>query len=102
VIIYKAAAWLTPKRSEKGAVVQAIQKVQNKGLQVITEAYCATLIRELKKKVLVPLINIYYNKLCIRHIQRIYSLLARAFIQKQCKIIRGRLRRRRRQRAQPA
>jgi hypothetical protein len=32
VIIYGAAAWLTPERSEKGAIVQAIQKVQNKGL----------------------------------------------------------------------
>jgi hypothetical protein len=63
VIIYRTAAWLTPKRSKKGAVVQAIQKVQNKELQAIARAYRATLIKELKKKVLIPLINIYYNKL---------------------------------------
>jgi hypothetical protein len=63
VITYRAAAWLTPKRSEKGAVVQAIQKVQNKGLQAVAEAYRATSIKELKKKVLILLINIYYSKL---------------------------------------
>ena len=45
-------------------------------------AYRATLIRELKKKVLIFLINIYYSKLYIKHIQRIYFSLARVFIQK--------------------
>jgi ribose 1,5-bisphosphokinase PhnN len=68
----------------------------------MTGAYRATLIKELKKKVLVPLINIYYNKLCVKHIQRTYSLLAKVFIQKQYKIIRRRLRQRRRQKTQPA
>jgi hypothetical protein len=102
VITYEAAAWLTPKRSGKGAVVQAIQKVQNKRLQAVTGAYRATSIRELKKKVLVLLINIYCNKLRARHIRRIYSSLAKVFIQKQYKIIKEKLRRRRRQRAQPA
>jgi hypothetical protein len=34
----------------------------------MTRVYCAILIRELKKKVLVLLINIYYNKLRARHI----------------------------------
>ena len=59
------------------------------------------MIKELEKKVLILFINIYYSKLCIKHIQRIYSLLAKVFIQKQYKIIRRRLRRRRRKRAQP-
>jgi hypothetical protein len=63
VITYGAAAWLTPERSEKGAVVQAIQKVQNKGLQAVVGAYRATPIRKLEKEVLVPLINIYCNEL---------------------------------------
>jgi hypothetical protein len=63
VITYGAAAWLTPERLGKGAVVQAIQKVQNKGLQAVAGAYRATLIKELKKEVLVPPINIYYSKL---------------------------------------
>jgi hypothetical protein len=65
-------------------------------------AYYATLIKELKKKVLVPLINIYYSELRARHIRRTYFLLARVFIQEQYKMIRERLRQRRRQRAQPA
>ena len=65
-------------------------------------AYRATLIRELKKEVLVLFINIYYSKLCARHIRRTYALLARMFIQEQCRMIRGRLRRRRRKTAQPA
>jgi ribose 1,5-bisphosphokinase PhnN len=68
----------------------------------VARAYRATLIKELKKKVLVPLINIYYSELRARHIQRTYSSLAKVFIQEQYKIIRRRLRRRRRQRAQPA
>jgi hypothetical protein len=102
VITYGAAAWLTPERSGKGAVAQAIQKVQNKGLQAVAGAYRATLIRELKKEVLIPLINIYCSELRARHIRRTYSLLAKVFIQEQYKIIRGRLRRRRRQKAQPA
>jgi hypothetical protein len=68
----------------------------------VARAYQATLIRELEKEVLVLLINIYCSELCVRHIQRTYFLLARVFIQEQCKMIRGRLRRRRRQRAQPA
>ena len=55
-------------------------------------AYRATLIRELKKKVLVSLINIYCSKLRARHIRRTYALLAGVFIQEQYKIIRGRLR----------
>jgi hypothetical protein len=102
VITYGAAAWHTPKRSGKGAVVQAIQKVQNKGLQAIAEAYRATLIRELEKEVLVLPIDIYCSKLCARHIRRTYASLARVFIQEQYKIIKERLRRKRRQRAQPA
>jgi hypothetical protein len=65
----------------------------------MARAYRATLIRELEKEVLVLLINIYYSKLWARHIRRTYSLLARVFIQKQCKMIRGRLRQRRRKRA---
>jgi hypothetical protein len=80
VITYRAAAWLTSERSEKGAVVQVIQKVQNKGLQAVAGAYRATLIKELEKEVLVLLINIYYSKLCARHIQRTSSLLTKVFI----------------------
>jgi hypothetical protein len=68
----------------------------------VTGAYRATLIKELEKEVLVLFIDIYYNELYARHIQRTYSLLARVFIQKQYKIIRKRLRRKRRKRAQPA
>jgi hypothetical protein len=101
VITYGTAAWHTPQRLRKGSVVQTIQKVQNKGLQAVARAYRATLIRKLKKEVLVPLINIYYSELRARHIRRIYSSLAKVFIQEQYKIIRGRLRRRRRKRAQP-
>jgi hypothetical protein len=56
-------AWHTPERSGEGPVVQAIQKVQNKGLRAVAGAYRTTLIRELKKKVFVSLIDIYYNKL---------------------------------------
>jgi hypothetical protein len=67
VINNKLAAWHTPRRS-KGPVAQAIQKVQNKGLQAVAEAYRATLIKELEKEVLVHPIDIYYNKLCVRHI----------------------------------
>jgi hypothetical protein len=67
----------------------------------VAEAYRATLIKELKKKVLVPLIDIYYNELRARHIQRTYSLPARVFIQEQYKMIRRRLRQRRKKRAQP-
>jgi hypothetical protein len=63
VITYGAAAWLTPERSGKGAVVQAIQKVQNKGLRAVAGAYRATLIRELEKEVLVLLIDIYCSEL---------------------------------------
>jgi ribose 1,5-bisphosphokinase PhnN len=68
----------------------------------VAGAYHSILIKELEKKVLVSLINIYYNKLCVRHIRRIYSLLARVFIQEQYKIIKKRLRQRRRKTAQPA
>jgi hypothetical protein len=68
----------------------------------VAEAYRATLIKELEKKVLVLPINIYCNKLCVRHIRRTYSSPAKVFIQEQYKIIRGRLRQRRRQKAQPA
>jgi hypothetical protein len=57
-----------PERSGKGPVVQAIQKVQNKGLQAVAGAYRATLIRELEKEVLVSLIDIYCSELCARHI----------------------------------
>jgi hypothetical protein len=68
----------------------------------VTGAYRATLIRELKKEVLVLFIDIYYSKLCAKHIPRTYSLLTKVFIQKQYKIIKKRLRQRHRQRAQPA
>jgi hypothetical protein len=68
----------------------------------VAGAYRATPIKELEKEVLVLLIDIYYSELRARHIRRTYSSPARVFIQEQCKMIRGRLRRRRRQRAQPA
>jgi hypothetical protein len=83
------------QRSGKGAVVQAIQKVQNKGLRAVAGAYRATPIRELEKEVLVPPIDIYCSELRARHIRRTYSSPAGEFIQEQCKMIRGRLRRRR-------
>jgi hypothetical protein len=67
----------------------------------VARAYRATLIRELKKEVLVPPINIYCSELRARHIQRTYSSPARVFIQEQYKIIKERLRQRRRKRAQP-
>jgi hypothetical protein len=102
VITYGAAAWHTPERSGKGPVVQAIQKVQNKGLRAVAGAYRATPIRELEKEVLIPPIDIYCSELRARHIRRTYSSPAVVFIQDQCKMIRGRLRRRRRKRAQPA
>jgi hypothetical protein len=102
VITYRAAAWYTPERSGKGLVVQAIQKVQNKGLQTVAGAYRATLIKELEKEVLVLLIDIYYSELCARHIRRTYFLPAGVFIQEQCRMIRERLRRRRRKTSQPA
>jgi hypothetical protein len=47
----------------------------------VAGAYRATLIRELKKEVLVPLIDIYYSKLWARHIRRTYSSPAGVFIQ---------------------
>jgi hypothetical protein len=65
----------------------------------VTRAYHATLIRELKKKVLVLFINIYYSKLQAKHIRKTYFLLARVFIQEQYKMIRKRLRQRRRKKA---
>jgi hypothetical protein len=60
----------------------------------MARAYCAIPIRELEKKVLVPLINIYCSELCARHIRRTYFLPAGVFIQEQYKMIRGKLRRR--------
>jgi hypothetical protein len=68
----------------------------------VAGAYRATLIRELEKEVLVPLINIYCSKLWARHIRRTYSLPAGVFIQKQYRIIREKLRQRRKKRAQLA
>jgi hypothetical protein len=47
----------------------------------VAGAYRATPIKELKKEVLVPLINIYYSELRARHIRRTYSSLAKVFIQ---------------------
>jgi hypothetical protein len=91
LIIYNKA-WHTPERSGKGPVVQAIQKVQNKGLRAVAGAYRATLIRELEKEVLVPFIDIYYSKLRARHIRRTYFSPAGVFIQEQYKMIRERLR----------
>jgi hypothetical protein len=78
---------------------QAIQKVQNKGLRAVAEAYCATPIKELEKEVLVLPIDIYCSKLRARHIRRTCSFLAGVFIQEQYKIIRERLKQRRRKRA---
>jgi hypothetical protein len=68
----------------------------------VAGAYRATLIRELEKEVLVPLIDIYYSELWARHIRRTYFSPAKVFIQKQCRMIRGRLRQRRKKKAQPA
>ena len=78
-----------------------IKQVQNKGLRAVAGAYRATPIRELEKEMLVLPIDIYYSELRARHIRRTYSSPAGVFIQEQCKMIRGRLRRRRRKRAQP-
>jgi hypothetical protein len=46
--------------------------------------------------VFIPLINIYYNKLCVRYIRRTYASLVGAFIQEQCSTISRRIRRKRR------
>ena len=41
----------------------------------------------------IPLINIYYSKLCARHIRRTYTSLVSVFIQEQCSTISRRIRR---------
>jgi hypothetical protein len=66
----------------------------------VAGAYRATPIRELEKEVLVPPIDIYCSELRARHIQRTYASPAGVFIQEQCSTIRGRLRRKRKKRAQ--
>jgi hypothetical protein len=48
------------------------------------------------------ILNIYCSELRVRHIRRTYSSPAGMFIQEQCSMIRGRLMRRRKKRAQPA
>jgi ribose 1,5-bisphosphokinase PhnN len=45
--------------------------------------------------VFIPLINIYYSKLCARHIRRTYASLVSTFIQEQCSIISRRIRQKR-------
>ena len=50
------------------------------------------LIRELERKVFIPLIDIYYSKLYARHIQRTYTSLVGVFIQEQCSMISRRIR----------
>ena len=44
----------------------------------------------------IPLIDIYYNELYVRHIRRTYASLVGAFIQEQCSTISRRIRRKRR------
>jgi hypothetical protein len=68
----------------------------------VAGAYRATPIRELEKEVPVPPIDIYCSELRARHIRRTYSSPAGVFIQEQCRMIRGRLRRRHKKKAQPA
>ena len=91
VITYGAAAWLSPKHPGKSVVVQAISKVQNKGLRGVAGAYRATPIRELEKEVLVPPVEIYYSKLRARHLRRTYASLVGAFIREQCGVISRRI-----------
>ena len=43
----------------------------------------------------IPPINIYYSKLCTRHIRRTYASLVSVFIQEQCSTISRRIRRKR-------
>ena len=73
-------------------MAQAIQKIQNKGLRAVAGAFRATPIRELEREVFIPLINIYYSKLCARHIRRTYTSLVSVFIQEQCSMISRRIR----------
>ena len=73
MITYGAAAWHTLERPGQGIVARAISKVQNKGLRAVAGAFRATPIRELKKETFIPLIDVYYNKLRAKHLQRTYS-----------------------------
>jgi hypothetical protein len=57
-----------------------ISKIQNSRLRLVAGAYRATLIRELEKEVLVPLVNIYCRELCARLIRRTYSSLVGRYI----------------------
>ena len=43
-------------------------------------AFRATLIRELEKETFIPLIDVYYNELRAKHLQRTYSSQAGRFI----------------------
>jgi len=75
--------------------VRAIRKTQNQGLRTVAGAFRATPIRELEKETLVPPIEIYCNELRALHLRRTYSSPVGDFIKDQCRLIRGRLQRRR-------
>jgi hypothetical protein len=96
-ISYGATAWLEPGKEKSSPVIKAISKLQSRGLRLVAGAYKATPIRELEKETFVPPIDIYCKEIWARHIRRTYASPVGSYIQEQCRAIRSRLRRKKRQ-----
>ena len=95
-ITYGAAAWHSPESQKHNPVIQAISKIQTRGLRMIAGAYRATPTCELESETFTPPIDIFCNKIRARHLRRTYDSTPRHHITGQCQAIRSRLRRRKR------
>ncbi len=91
MITYGAAAWYEPELGKPNKVIRAISKIQASGIRVVAGAYRATPIRELEAETYTPLVDIYCVELRARQIRKIYTSLAGAYIQEQCRMISNRL-----------
>jgi hypothetical protein len=80
-------------------VIQIAAKYQSASLRAVAGAFKATPLRELETETYTPPLDIYCNEMYARHIQRTYSSKAGKFIQEQCRVIFGKLQRRKRRRA---
>ncbi len=98
-ITYGLAAWHEPTQSKQSKVIQTAAKYQSASLRAVAGAFKATPLRELETETYTPPLDIYCNEMYARHIQCTYSSKAGKFIQEQCRVIFGKLQRRKRRRA---
>jgi hypothetical protein len=98
-LVYRAAIWHTsakdPRKAKTKGLAAKLQPIQNKCLQIVTEAYQATLTQTLETEAYVSPIDLYLDSRLAAFQNRFTNSGISQTIEKACQTIQNRIKNRR-------